>query len=137
MGWRQASTTSPKRIGDGVNWSDIKQYDLEYIYKVIEEHEASKLTAKDLPFHGRNDSLKCLSRKERIIVMYLVNNFKIDDIATHCEVGVGTVKFHCGRIYKKLKVKNKTDLIIKYLKGEIIITDIYVKGVTNEATRAS
>lgn len=118
------------------NWRDLKNLDMNYIYDVVAEHESSKLTAHDLPFFGRNDSLKVLSRKERIIVMYLVNNYKSNDIATKCSIGVGTVKFHCGRIYKKLKVKNKTDLIIKYLKGEIKITDMYIEGINNEATRA-
>ncbi len=39
------------------------------------------------------------------------------EIGNERNITINTVKKHCNNIYKKLKVRNKTEAIIKYLDG--------------------
>ncbi len=52
-----------------------------------------------------------LSRREREVYLHIIKGESQKDIAEQLYICLRTVKFHCGNIYQKLKVKNKIELI--------------------------
>ncbi|GAB2999341.1 helix-turn-helix domain-containing protein [Psychrosphaera aestuarii] len=57
-----------------------------------------------------------LSKREREVYSHIIQGKSQKEIADRLYICIRTVKFHCGNIYQKLKVKNKVDLI-KQLNG--------------------
>jgi two-component system, NarL family, response regulator LiaR len=54
-----------------------------------------------------------LSAKENLILQHLSKGFLYKEIATQENISIDTVKKHCGNIYRKLHVSNKTEAINK------------------------
>ncbi len=52
-----------------------------------------------------------LSNRERQVYSHIIKGESQKHIAEQLYICLRTVKFHCGNIYKKLQVKNKTELI--------------------------
>jgi DNA-binding CsgD family transcriptional regulator len=55
-----------------------------------------------------------LTNRERQIFDLLMEGRKTDDVADKLGITKNTVKYFIKRIYKKLKVKSKPELIIRY-----------------------
>lgn len=113
-----------KKLLNLKNKSDFKNIDKDEAIKLIDEHESIK-SYDGLPSFTPRDSLYILTPKERAITILLLQNYKAMDIAKEVNIEIGTVKFHLGRIYKKLKVKNKVELLIKYMSGQIKVDKFY------------
>jgi two-component system, NarL family, response regulator LiaR len=56
-----------------------------------------------------------LTPKENIVLQQLSKGFLYKEIATQENITIDTIKKHCGNIYKKLHVNNKTEAINIYL----------------------
>lgn len=113
-----------KKILNIKSKAEFKNIDKEKAIKLIDEHESIK-SYSGLPSFTPRDSLYILTPKERAITILLLQNYKAMDIAKEVNIELGTVKFHLGRIYKKLKVKNKVELLIKYMSGQIKVDKFY------------
>lgn len=50
-----------------------------------------------------------LTPKERIILSLLANGLMYKEMAAMQNVNINTIKKHCKSIYKKLKVRNRTE----------------------------
>jgi two-component system, NarL family, response regulator LiaR len=57
-----------------------------------------------------------LSEKENIILVHLSKGYLYKEIADMEHLAIDTIKKHCGNIYKKLHVNNKTEAINILLK---------------------
>lgn len=55
--------------------------------------------------------LEHLTQREKEIFLLLLNNMKGKEIAERLSISPNTLKKHCGKIYGKLEVENKTELI--------------------------
>ena len=60
-----------------------------------------------------------LSDREKEIVVGLVDGLSYKMIADRMNISIETVRFHIKKIYKKLHVNCKAEVISKSLKGEI------------------
>lgn len=60
-----------------------------------------------------------LTQKERQIVQGLIDGFSYKMIADRISVSHDTVRFHVKKIYRKLQINTKIELIGKYHKGEL------------------
>lgn len=56
-----------------------------------------------------------LTKRESEVISILLTGKSNDEIAKNLHVSVNTIRTHLGSCYKKLKVKNRTELVIKYL----------------------
>lgn len=56
-------------------------------------------------------TITALSKREAQVFQQLMTGKSQQDIADALYICVRTVKFHCGNIYEKLAVKNKSELI--------------------------
>lgn len=61
-----------------------------------------------------DDNWELLSRKQIDIVDYMAKGLNASEIALQLNLTVDGVNYHIRNIYKKLKVKNKADLLKKY-----------------------
>ncbi|WP_197460487.1 response regulator transcription factor [Thermodesulfatator autotrophicus] len=55
-----------------------------------------------------------LSDREKEVFALLLKGYKLKDIANELDLALGTVKTFCNRIYEKLGVKGKKDLLRKF-----------------------
>ena len=58
-----------------------------------------------------------LTNRERQVFNLLVEGRKTEDIAEKLSITKNTVKYFTKRIYKKLEVKSKPELIVRHLKS--------------------
>ncbi|MBU2880395.1 helix-turn-helix transcriptional regulator [Psychrosphaera sp. B3R10] len=56
-------------------------------------------------------TITALSKREAQVFQQLLTGKSQQDIADALYICVRTVKFHCGNIYEKLAVKNKSELV--------------------------
>ena len=56
-----------------------------------------------------------LTKREKEIISVLVTGKSNDEIGKELHVSVNTVRTHLANCYKKVKVKNRIELIIKYI----------------------
>ncbi|PLX35066.1 MAG: hypothetical protein C0604_00555 [Clostridiales bacterium] len=77
--------------------------------------------AQMIPNNLKNDMenfesqhIDVLTRREKEIFLMLLDNMKNRDIAEALSISPNTLKKHCGSIYRKLDVENKTELIRIY-----------------------
>lgn len=56
-----------------------------------------------------------LSRREAEIVRLLLDNREIDVIAVTCRISTRTVRAHVERVYRKLDLHHRSDLILLVL----------------------
>lgn len=61
-----------------------------------------------------NSELNGLSDREIQVLIGLMEGKTNKHIAEQLFLSERTIKFHCGNIYKKLKIKNRTSLLIKF-----------------------
>ena len=68
-------------------------------------------------FHPTDRLIEKISPREREILHLLSQGFLYKEIATELnpQINLGTVKQHVHRLYKKLKVSNRTEAVNKYL----------------------
>lgn len=59
------------------------------------------------------ETLELLSKREKQVAEHITLGQSQQEIANNLYVCVRTIKFHCGNIYKKMKVKNRKELIHK------------------------
>ena len=58
--------------------------------------------------------MNSLTNRERQVFNLLVEGLKTKDLASKLSITQNTVKYFVKRIYKKLNVKSKSELIIRY-----------------------
>ncbi len=58
--------------------------------------------------------LEVLSKREKEVFFYLIQGYKLKDIASQMNLALGTIKSITSRIYEKLRVENKKDLLNRY-----------------------
>ena len=58
--------------------------------------------------------LEHLTHREKEVFLLLLENLKSKEIAEHMNISPNTLKKHCGNIYRKLDIENKTELIKVY-----------------------
>ncbi len=63
---------------------------------------------------------KSITDREKEILSVLAQGKTDKQIAEYLGISEKTVKFHMGRIYKRLRVYNRIEAVMKYLKGEIV-----------------
>lgn len=64
------------------------------------------------------DSIK-LKQREYIIVKSLVDGLSYEDIAQSLELTIDGVRYHIKNVYKKLQVNSKSQVIRKFMMGEL------------------
>lgn len=74
------------------------------------------------PFHTLHNHISLLSHRERQVYDYLYSPLNNSEIAKELLVQTKTVKFHLTNIYRKLKVKNRNQLL-----GKILVNDAKAK----------
>jgi two-component system, NarL family, response regulator LiaR len=67
-------------------------------------------------FKEEQQVLEELTSKENELLQLLSSGLLYKEIAAKQDIKIDTVKKHCGNIYKKLNVNNKTEAINKFLK---------------------
>ena len=60
-----------------------------------------------------------LTEREKEVVHELSRGLANQEVADRLKISINTVKTHLSRSCKKTASKNRTDLVIKYLKNEI------------------
>lgn len=75
--------------------------------ELIEKHRASGKELKELI----DSKMKLLSLRERDICKLLIQGKSNKEIAEELFIGIGTVKAHLNKIYKKLQTKNRKGTI--------------------------
>ena len=70
------------------------------------------------PFHTLYNHISLLSAREREVYDYLYSPLNNSEIAKELFIQPKTVKFHLTNIYRKLKVKNRNQLL-----GKILVND--------------
>jgi two-component system nitrate/nitrite response regulator NarP len=68
--------------------------------------------APDQTWHSLPPGIKELSRRELQIAKLVSEGKRNQEIADVTSIGVGTVKVHISRIFKKLKVTSRVDLTL-------------------------
>ena len=58
-----------------------------------------------------------LTNRERQVFNLLMEGRKTEDIAEELSITKNTVKYFTKRIYKKLEVKSKPELIVRHLRS--------------------
>lgn len=71
---------------------------------------------KRLSFSKRPEKL---TKKETQVVRFLVDGHTYQDIADRIGISLDGVRYHVKNIYKKLQVRTKTQVIKKFLNGDI------------------
>ena len=61
-----------------------------------------------------------LSPREKQVVNMLVQGKSFKEVATSLYISIDTVRFHSKNIYRKLKVRNQTELVSKTLRENLI-----------------
>ena len=56
-----------------------------------------------------------MSPREFEISMLICRGFNNKEIASECQIGLGTVKVHIRNIYRKVHVKNKILLLLRFM----------------------
>jgi DNA-binding NarL/FixJ family response regulator len=56
-----------------------------------------------------------LTKREQEVISILIKGKSNNEIAKKLHVSVNTVRTHLGSCYKKMNVKNRTELVIKYI----------------------
>jgi DNA-binding NarL/FixJ family response regulator len=85
---------------------------LSSIENAIKKNASHKKTKQD-----PTNSLKVLSgkkpltKKELLVSEYLLNGLKSDEMATHLDVTLPTIKFHLKNIYSKLGINGRREII--------------------------
>ena len=75
-----------------------------------------------------NINLDNLSKREKEVYSHIVDGKSQKEIADTLYICVRTVKFHCGNIYQKLKVKNKIELIQR-IQGSVVSSQPIINHV--------
>lgn len=84
----------------------------EHTYQMIDECLKIAWDLEDLTTEN-------LSEREREVIKYIVEGLSNIEIGERLFVCEKTVKFHLSRIYKKLGVKGRPQLIVEYYKNEL------------------
>lgn len=77
--------------------------------------DESVLQLRQAEFPGRQDqaaSLSALSQRERAVVDLVVQGLRNREIAEELGIAEGTVKAHLHKVYEKLDVSSRTELVI-------------------------
>jgi DNA-binding NarL/FixJ family response regulator len=61
--------------------------------------------------------IQTLSKREKEIVMKVIEGSSNKVIANALFISERTVKFHCANIYRKLNIRNRTTLIAQYYRA--------------------
>jgi DNA-binding CsgD family transcriptional regulator len=61
--------------------------------------------------------IQTLSKREKEIVMKVIEGSSNKVIANALFISERTVKFHCANVYRKLNIKNRTTLIAQYYRA--------------------
>jgi DNA-binding NarL/FixJ family response regulator len=61
-----------------------------------------------------------LSDREKILLKCIVQGDSYKMIAYHCNISIGTVRFHINNIYKKLHINSKSEAVVKALRERLI-----------------
>jgi len=56
-----------------------------------------------------------LTPREREVFSYLLKGMKRDDIASQIGVSLNTFGFHNKNVYRKLQVRSRSELILRYI----------------------
>ena len=64
---------------------------------------------------AEKEKLENLTEKENEVIHLLSKGFFYKEIASQINVSIDTIKKHCGSIYRKLQVSNRTEAINLYL----------------------
>jgi len=60
-----------------------------------------------------------LTKRENEVILHLSKGKSNIEIANSMYVSINTIRTHLSSCYKKMKVKNRTELVIKHLKKNI------------------
>tara|TARA_R110002096_G_scaffold353211_1_gene546488 strand:- start:123 stop:314 length:192 start_codon:yes stop_codon:yes gene_type:complete len=55
-----------------------------------------------------------LTKREQEVISVLIQGKSNEEIGKNLHVSTNTVRTHLSSCYKKLKVKNRTELVVKY-----------------------
>lgn len=65
-----------------------------------------------------------LSRREAEIVRCVLDNLDVRDIGARCAISERTVRAHLEHVYRKLEVRNRSDLIL------LVFADVLERGLS-------
>ncbi len=111
---------------DGVISLDTSLLQLKKALNVIKDGQIwidnTKLKAI---LHGKNQKVTggisdILSKKEKRIVELVADGYKNKEIASMLFLSEQTIKSHLGRIFKKMKIRNRSQLVSLTIKNEIL-----------------
>ena len=111
---------------DGVISLDTSLLQLKKALNVIKDGQIWIDNAKlKAILHGRKPIVaggmsEVLSKKEKRIVELVVDGYKNKEIASILFLSEQTIKSHLGRIFKKMKIRSRSQLVSLTIKNEIL-----------------
>ena len=98
-----------QRVGEGQVWANNRQ--VSYLIQALGKEQSRP--------RSRAQSPTALTRREEQIVSLLLEGRSNRDIAQHANLSVHTVKNHLFRLFKRLGVCNRSELIAHVLQGSL------------------
>lgn len=77
----------------------------------------ARMVVKSLQSKGTTEEEVQLTSREREVLDGLARGLAYKQIADELDISMGTIRTHIERIYEKLHVHNRTDAVVKYLRG--------------------
>ena len=77
----------------------------------------ARMVVKSLQAEGATEDGVQLTTREREVLDGLARGLAYKQIADELDISMGTIRTHIERIYEKLHVHNRTDAVVKYLRG--------------------
>ena len=77
----------------------------------------ARMVVRSLRLVDPSDAQSQLTTREREVLDALARGLAYKQIADELDISMGTIRTHIERIYEKLHVHNRTDAVVKYLRG--------------------
>ena len=90
--------------------------DKQYIQPSLIPALNSRLASRDV----EKDKIESLTKREREVLIKVVNGMSNKEIATDLNISERTVKNHISNIFKKIKVSDRTQAAVFAIKNDII-----------------
>lgn len=91
--------------------SGLGLFQAHELQSLLPLHGLMQLAARQLPNTPRDDRLQRLTPREREIAVLLQEGVSNKQLARHLDLGLPTVKTHLINLFRKVGVKNRTELV--------------------------
>ena len=99
---------------------NIKNPDMEIIFQSnFIKHFLEYLN--NLKEEEKTDEKIFLTRRERQVLIYLAKGYNNLQIAQILNISIHTVKVHIRNLFWKLQVQDRTEAVVKAIKGKLLV----------------